>query len=143
MKSSVIVFQFMLFFSVCSCFAQDIADFKWKNRLVVLSTDSLENKLYLSQIESLESDLEGLDIRKLIIITLGQDFQITGLSTNIRQEIGSGYDIFLSDQRSFKFYLVGLDGGIKFSSSSIVDNKKLFNLIDAMPMRRLEIENNN
>ena len=82
-------------------------------------------------------------MRKLVVITLVGNFQITGLSGNIGQDIGLGYDTFLSDQGSFNFYLIGLDGGIKFSSSSIVDNKKLFNLIDVMPMRRHEIENNN
>jgi len=143
MKSSVIFFQLIIFFSAGSSFAQNIEEFKWKNRLVILTTDSLENKLYKAQIKSLESDLEGLDVRKLIVITLIDNFQITGLSGNIRQDIGSGYDTFSSDQGTFKFYLVGLDGGIKFSSSSIVDNKKLFNLIDVMPMRRLELENNN
>ena len=143
MKFSVIFFQLIIFFSAGSIFAQDIEEFRWKNRLVILSTDSLENKLYSAQIRSLESDLEGLDVRKLVVITLVGNFQITGLSGNIGQDIGLGYDTFLSDQGSFNFYLIGLDGGIKFSSSSIVDNKKLFNLIDVMPMRRHEIENNN
>lgn len=143
MKYYVTFFQLVILFSSGSSFAQDIEEFMWKNRLIILSVDAAENEQYKAQVNSLKSDPEGLDVRKLIVITLIPDFQLTGLSANIRQNIDSSYDKFLSDQRPFMFYLIGLDGGIKFSSPTIVGNKELFSLIDVMPMRRLEIENNN
>lgn len=142
MKSSVTLFQLLILFFSGSNFAQDIEEFRWKNRLIILSTDSVENELYKVQVNSLKSDLEGLEIRKLIVITLVPDFQLTGLSANMHQDIGRGYDRFLSDQRPFMFYLIGLDGTIKFNSFTVVDNTELFRLIDVMPMRRLEIDNN-
>ncbi|MCF0072696.1 DUF4174 domain-containing protein [Dyadobacter sp. CY261] len=42
----------------------------------------------------------------------------------------------------FTFILIGRDGGEKLRSSDIVSAEKLFGLIDAMPMRRNEIERN-
>lgn len=126
-----------------SGFAQDINEFQWKNRLVILATHSIDNGSYKAQINSLKSDLEGLEIRKLQIITIVPGYQSFGLTANTRQAIDSSYEKFLLENDPFKFYLVGLDGGTKFSSSEIISNKELFQLIDVMPMRRLEIDDKN
>nr|WP_295922259.1 DUF4174 domain-containing protein [uncultured Dyadobacter sp.] len=40
----------------------------------------------------------------------------------------------------FTFILVGRDGGEKLRSSEVVTAEKLFGLIDAMPMRKNEVE---
>lgn len=40
----------------------------------------------------------------------------------------------------FTFILVGRDGGEKLRSSDVVSAEKLFGLIDAMPMRKNEVE---
>ena len=126
-----------------SGFAQDMNEFLWKNRLVILSVDSIDNNRYKAQINSLKSDIEGLEVRKLRIITIVPGYQSIGLTPDTRQTIDPGYEQFLLKNGPFMFYLVGLDGGIKFSSSDIISNKKLFQLIDVMPMRRLEINDNN
>jgi len=126
-----------------SGFAQNINEFLWKNRLVILSVDSIDNNGYKAQVNSLKSDLEGLEVRKLRIITIVPGYQSIGLTSSTRQAIDPGYEKFLLKNDPFMFYLVGLDGGIKFSSSDIISNKKLFQLIDVMPMRRLEINDNN
>ncbi|SEJ85577.1 protein of unknown function [Dyadobacter sp. SG02] len=42
----------------------------------------------------------------------------------------------------FTFILVGRDGGEKLRSSDVVSAEKLFGLIDAMPMRKNEVERN-
>jgi Domain of unknown function (DUF4174) len=41
---------------------------------------------------------------------------------------------------SFTFVLIGRDGGEKLRSSDVVTAEKLFSLIDAMPMRKNEVE---
>lgn len=41
--------------------------------------------------------------------------------------------------KGFLFVLVGKDGGVKLQSSRIVERKRLFAIIDAMPMRRSEM----
>lgn len=41
--------------------------------------------------------------------------------------------------KGFLFVLVGKDGGVKLTSRSLVSRKRLFGIIDAMPMRRDEM----
>ena len=44
---------------------------------------------------------------------------------------------------TFTFILVGRDGGEKLRSSEVVKTDKLFGLIDAMPMRKNEVNEKN
>ena len=44
--------------------------------------------------------------------------------------------------KGFLFVLVGKDGGVKLRASRVVERKRLFALIDAMPMRRDEMRSN-
>ena len=143
MKPAIILFVILLTMYSDFSFAQDIKNFQWKNRLLILSIDSIDNDNYKGQIHSLNSDLEGLEVRKLLIITLVSSDQSMGLSNKMRQAISPGYIEFIDDERPFMFYLIGLDGGVKFSSSEIVSNQELFKIIDVMPMRRLEIGDKN
>ena len=143
MKPAVILFVILLMMYSDFSFAQDIKEFQWKNRLLIISIDSIDNDKYIGQMHSLNSDLEGLELRKLLIITLVSGDQSMGLSNKTRQAISPSYKEFIDDERPFMFYLIGLDGGVKFSSSEIVSNHELFKIIDVMPMRRNEIDNNN
>ncbi|MGI9531421.1 DUF4174 domain-containing protein [Lutimonas sp.] len=122
--------------------AQGIDDYRWKNRLVILASDSVDNETYKNQISELQADPEGLEIRKIKVISLTQGMQKTGMTESTFKEIHPGYKSFLSDTDSFIFYLIGLDGGVKYRSNTEVKNKTLFGLIDVMPMRRQEIEKN-
>lgn len=142
MKLTTIELLVLFILYSSSSIAQDMNEFQWKNRLVILAVHSVDNDNYKAQINSLKSDLEGLEIRKLRIITIVPGYQSFSLTTNTLQAIDSSYEKFLLKNDPFMFYLVGLDGGVKFSSSDIISNKKLFELIDVMPMRRLEIDNN-
>jgi len=143
MKPAVILFVILHMMYSDFSFAQDIKNFQWKNRLLILSIDSIDNDNYKGQIHSLNSDLEGLEVRKLLIITLVSSDQSMGLTNKTRQAISPSYKEFIDDERPFMFYLIGLDGGVKFSSSEIVSNQELFKIIDVMPMRRDEIDDNN
>ena len=143
MNPAIIKLLVLLVMYSGSGFAQDINEFQWKNRLVILSVNSIDNNSYKAQIDSLKSDLEGLEVRKLRIITIVPGYQSIGLTPGTHQALDPGYEKLLLKNGSFMFYLVGLDGGIKFSSPDIISNKKLFQLIDVMPMRRLEINDNN
>lgn len=142
MKHSVTLIQLCILFVWSTGYAQDISEYRWKNRLVILVTDSIESTEYKEQIFNLKSDLEGLDIRKLMVITLTPTLQKTGLNASKFEAIHPGFKRFVAGESPFKFYLIGLDGGTKFSSDHKVSNKTLFDMIDVMPMRRQEIENN-
>lgn len=49
------------------------------------------------------------------------------------------FDHFRIPPDLFTVMLIGKDGGIKLSQTSPVTNTELFELIDAMPMRRQEM----
>ena len=142
MKHSVTLLQLCVLFIWSSVNAQELSEFRWKNRLVILATDSIESTVYKAQVSDLRADMDGLNIRKLIVITLTPTLQKTGISAADFETIHPDYKKFISGKSSFKFYLIGLDGGIKFSSDKKVSNDALFSIIDVMPMRRQEIENN-
>lgn len=42
----------------------------------------------------------------------------------------------------FRVLLIGLDGGKKLDQTKMLSVKKLFNIIDSMPMRQAEIQKN-
>ncbi len=141
MKLFVSFLQLYLFLVVTSLGAQEIKEYRWKNRLVILAADTKENEHLKKQISNLEADPEGLNIRKIIVISLIPGMQKTGITKSNYQEIQKGNSSFLSTEDPFSFYLIGLDGGIKYRSNTVVENETLFNLIDVMPMRRQEIAN--
>ena len=143
MKPAIIELLVLFVLYSGSSFAQDMNEFQWKNRLVILATHSIGNNSYKAQINSLKSDPEGLDLRKLRIITIVPGYQSFGLTASTSHAIDSSYEKFLLKNDPFMFYLVGLDGGVKFSSSDTISNKELFQIIDVMPMRRLEIDDKN
>jgi len=43
--------------------------------------------------------------------------------------------------KGFGLELIGLDGGVKYRSTSAVPLEELWTLIDGMPMRRAELKN--
>ena len=73
------------------------------------------DKLYIAQSKVLESDSNGLKIRD---IKVNEHFGTT----------------------AFKITLTGKDGGVKMTSKSVLTLKKLYDTIDAMPMRKSEMK---
>lgn len=108
-----------------SCFSQNLKDYRWKNRLVILVGDKNE-PLFKKQEEKLIKLQKELDTRQIIL------FQ--GNSEIINQ---------LSADKTFHgLILIGKDGGVKLKEQFIVEPELLFSLIDGMPMRRAEIKQN-
>ncbi len=81
------------------------------------------------QINDLHEDKKGLEERDIIIHT----FEVNKAESEVKK-----YSIDTADL--FTFILIGKDGGEKFRSKAMVTNKKLFSIIDVMPMRREEMK---
>ena len=75
---------------------------------------SKSDKYYLEQMKVLNSDSKGIKVRDIII----------------REHFGSP---------AFKITLTGKDGMIKLSSKSVLKLQNLYDVIDAMPMRKAEM----
>ena len=121
---------------------QQISDYQWKNRLVVLLTDSQDSQLYQLQLKDLKTDLEGLKERKILVITLTPNYQITGIDNEIEQKAVLNFKKLKKETNGFEVILVGLDGYIKLQQSKLLTHQELFAQIDRMPMRRNEIKKN-
>ena len=84
------------------------------HRYLDVYTNNEENKVYIHQLQILNSDPNGLKERDLII----------------RQH---------SNSPGFRIELTGKDGSKKFSSTKILNLTNLYGIIDAMPVRKQEI----
>lgn len=132
----------LLLLNISTIMGQQISDYQWKNRLVILLTDSLDRELYQLQLKDLKTDLPGLKERKILIITLTPNYQITGIDNEIKKKADLNYKKLKKETDGFEVILVGLDGYSKLRQSKLLSHQELFAQIDRMPMRRDEIKKN-
>jgi hypothetical protein len=83
-------------------------------RILDVYANSKSDRYYLEQMKALASDPKGIKLRDI----------------KIKEHFGSP---------AFKITLTGKDGMIKLSSKSVLKLQKLYDTIDAMPMRRAEM----
>lgn len=117
--------------------AQNISDFKWKNRIIVLyenDTNANEVKSALEIIDTNASKYTERDIRVFVYkddVFYNTNRKATGIKkSDILPEIFKGY------------ILIGKDGGIKVKAPYPFNLENLFLLIDSMPMRKSEMRSN-
>ena len=96
-------------------------------RVIELYTHAANDPLYLHQLKLLSADQQGLDERDIIIKKFVFD-----------EHNASGFKK-RSAGENFTVILIGKDGGEKYRSDQPLSLKKLYALIDAMPMRREEM----
>lgn len=120
--------------------AQNIEQYRWQNRIIVLLTESLESTALHDQLKELKSNKDGLEDRKIIVFAATPDSWDKGLEELIPIQGNELYNEF-SSEKSFEYILIGLDGGIKLRKSTFVSNSELFGIVDSMPMRRNELKN--
>ena len=130
-------------FSVSISFAQDLEKHQWKNRLVSIMSSNIKSKLFNKQIATLTANINGLKERKTIV------YKIIPNHYELTHNNGSWitdknfYDRFKKTKNTFEVILIGLDGGVKLRQNEVLTIKKLFTLIDGMPMRQSEMKNRN
>jgi len=117
---------------------QELKDYQWKNRLLIISAES-------ERAEKLKAkylvDIESLEERKLLLIkAVDGEFRIGNSKDNLRStEIGEGWLKSISAYE-FQIFLVGLDGGVKKIWQTEPAPLEIFDIIDAMPMRLSELK---
>ncbi|WP_439151331.1 DUF4174 domain-containing protein [Winogradskyella sp.] len=130
----------LLFISITmNLSGQDLKDYKWKNRIILIISNSETSELFKEQIKELELDHEGLDERQLVVYkVLPSKYKLN--SNNWITNSGL-YKTYNSEGDCFKIVLIGLDGGIKLSQNKLLTKNQLFSTIDGMPMRRAQLKN--
>lgn len=120
----------------------NLSTYKWRNRLLLIFAPSASDEDHREQIRLLEGSESGLEDRDLILATIFEDrageLEEDTISTN---EASGLRETFSIPKDRFTAVLVGKDGGEKHRSSAPVSLRDIFDLIDAMPMRRRETSN--
>ena len=118
-----VVFIFISFFCCgvveCNQSSINLNDYLWKKRLLLIKNEDDEKKL-----KNQFKDLDGFKLRHLLILNV------------------KGHQIFSSFPGS-RFLLVGKDGGVKLNSKQVFSQERVFQIIDQMPMRKAEMQQQN
>lgn len=119
---------------------EDLADYQWKSRIILLKESHLESDWLQAQIKRLQSEIDELNERQLLVFIIS-DTSVYDIEQN---------EIDLSAERITNQYglssfqglvLIGKDGSAKLKEAFVVNPKTIFELIDSMPMRQAEIKN--
>jgi hypothetical protein len=115
--------------------------FLWERRILLVSTPSKTHPLYLRQLASLSSSSPKMRQRYLMIIECvgNVDVKIDG---QIHKELDpttlrSAYGISKTDYQTL---LIGYDGEVKLRDNQPISTHVLFDTIDRMPIRRMEMD---
>jgi len=104
----------------------DLSEFRWKKRPVVVFADSENDPAYIEQLELLRARTDALAARDVIVL-LDTDPDARGaLRLQLRP-------------RGFMLVLIGKDGGVKLRKPFPWDVREITRSIDKMPMRQREI----
>ena len=118
--------------------AQALGQYKWKNRLLVVFSDT-SNAKAARQENMLMTERSGLGERDMLVLRVrgGSVMPIYGSGVEldadrIRQDVQG------PEAGEFAVVLVGMDGTVKLSAHEPVTPAEIFALDDSMPMRAME-----
>jgi hypothetical protein len=116
--------------------AQELSDFKWKNRVLLLMDNGVNTQNIDQQIEAFKNHSAAFQERDLVYFIITPKSIYNSEKTPIKL---GGLDAH--QKNNFKgLILLGKDGGIKLKESFVVSAEVIIALIDSMPMRRSEIK---
>jgi len=120
--------------------AQAMSGYDWKMRPLFVFAASDNDAQLAEQQERLNGRREGLVDRDMAIILVIADSVRTSLGPDPGQTASQLRERFGISPDAFATILVGKDGGTKLRSKTPVTTRRLFALIDSMPMRRQEMQ---
>ena len=124
--------------------AQELKTHQWNHRVVIVYTADKSNETFQKQLTILQNTAKGMLDRKLILYTVVDDhFELHYFDEKPTQKgtLNTSLRSVIHEREAFEVLLIGLDGGVKLRQTEIVTIEKLFNTIDAMPMRQREMQN--
>ena len=99
----------------------------WKNRILLINIDKYEK----TKQDFIKKECQIINRKLKIFIKKKKTF------VDIKD---SDKKFFLDFKFKFKVLLIGIDGEIKYQSDELEDLTKYFSIIDNMPIRQTEIE---
>lgn len=139
MKNLLLIILMMM----ASFFVKGQGDFPeqyhWKNRIVLLFGTGADQDVK-KQIAELESEPEEISDRDLLIFHIDQEVELLhGKASQTEITAAQFRAKYNVPETEFRYILLGKDGRVKYSKKEFVPNRKLFAIIDAMPMRQREM----
>ena len=119
--------------------AQNIESYQWKNRIVLLKSIATTKDLLQEQLQLFEVQTKAVEDREIIIFVLeadrvlnlkGKEVALSAAEITNKYQLGGFQGVIL----------IGKDGGVKWKEPFLVKPNTVFDIIDAMPMRRMEME---
>ncbi len=137
LKSIMIIFLLLLSVNVVG---QDLDTYQSKNRIILLKESNLDSDWLKAQVKRLKSDIGELNERQLVVFIISNNV-VYDMEQNTT-DLDAAKIIEQYGLTNFKgLALIGKDGGVKLKEAFIVNPKTIFELIDSMPMRQVEIKN--
>lgn len=121
-------------------FAYDLSQHQWRDRLLILVADDPQDGDLRGQLRALEQEQAEVEDRDLRILHLTADegwLDRRPLSIEETRHLQHLLDVAPGQRQ---LILIGLDGEIKRRSELSTDLSEVFAQIDAMPMRRAELD---
>jgi len=118
--------------------AQALGQYKWKNRLLVVFSDT-SNAKAARQENMLMTERSGLGERDMLVLRIrgGSVMPIYGSGVELNAD-KIRRDVQGPEAGEFAVVLVGMDGTVKLSAHEPVTPAEIFALVDSMPMRAAE-----
>ncbi|MEO0554000.1 MAG: DUF4174 domain-containing protein [Bacteroidota bacterium] len=128
-----------LLLGLLSITVSPLQSYKWKNRILIVYA---KNKNLLSkQLTVFVGEKTEFKERDLVIFKLNK---YNGINPSGQKLTDKDYQWlvrrYFSTSDKFGIVLIGKDGGVKLKSKEQIGNKRLFDLIDSMPMRMQEMK---
>lgn len=142
----LILFTFLIFgISYSQAQFRTLKDFQWENRLLIIYTGEEKSGPLDSQLSEITQNQKGYKDRDLKVILL-KDKQVEIWKSETPNQLEYNeiiVELNIEESESYQNLLIGKDGGVKMRNDSPISTKKLFNTIDAMPMRQQEMRDGN
>lgn len=112
----------------------------WEKRVLLIFVPDQDHAGLRRQVSLLDAADAGLPERDISVIKVFADGRVA-FDAEMRADSAAGfYRLFEVERNEFRVILVGKDGTVKLDRDNPVSGDDLFRLIDAMPMRRMEMQ---
>lgn len=121
MRITIFPAVFLVLASTPRSIGQDLDAHRWKNRIVVVLSESASSAMYREQLAEFSSDPDGLNERRIIVYRVLPEGYGTGFDDGRALEDSDAlYRRFMQPGDRFKMVLIGLDGGVKLQSGEML-----------------------
>jgi hypothetical protein len=112
-----------------------LAPYRDKNRVLLVFAPTAQDPAYVEQLKLWKNEKAQFEDRQLVVVPLLADAKPAESAPPIT--LARKYGV---EPKNFAVILIGKDGHDAFRASKPVKAEALYGVIDAMPMRRLELK---